>query len=117
MPGISGSMVLMIMGFYNPLMDTIKGFLSSVLLAMGINSSFDFGGNFCDLGIVYNVGNFRPILREFSIAYGGNCAKTLCFWRTFHAHRHNAIRNCNWVHFSNRNRIFARCSALVERQT
>ena len=44
-PGISGSMVLMIIGFYNPLMDTIKGFLSSVLLLMGINASFDFASS------------------------------------------------------------------------
>lgn len=41
-PGISGSMILLILGFYNPIMDTIKGFLHSIGLSFGeFSTSFD----------------------------------------------------------------------------
>ncbi len=41
-PGISGSMVLLIIGLYNPIMDTIKGFISSIFTAINhpIDMSF-----------------------------------------------------------------------------
>lgn len=41
-PGISGSMVLLIIGFYNPIMDTIKGFIASVMSALGHPLNLDF---------------------------------------------------------------------------
>lgn len=41
-PGISGSMVLLIIGFYNPIMDVIKGFIASCMSALGKDISMDF---------------------------------------------------------------------------
>lgn len=41
-PGISGSMMLMIIGFYNPIMDTIKGFIESACGLIGIEISMDY---------------------------------------------------------------------------
>ena len=41
-PGISGSMMLMIIGFYNPIMDTIKGFIESTCGLIGVDMSMDY---------------------------------------------------------------------------
>lgn len=44
-PGISGSMVLLILGFYNPIMDTIKAFIASVFSATGHEISMEFASD------------------------------------------------------------------------
>lgn len=41
-PGISGSMMLMIIGFYNPIMDTIKAFIESMGGLIGLELSMDY---------------------------------------------------------------------------
>ena len=41
-PGISGSMILLILGFYNPIMDTVKAFIASVLSVLNINITLDY---------------------------------------------------------------------------
>ena len=41
-PGISGSMILLILGFYNPIMDTVKAFIASVLSVLNVNISLDY---------------------------------------------------------------------------
>lgn len=48
-PGISGSMILLICGFYNPIMDMVKAFFASIASSLNINISLDFTGDFSSL--------------------------------------------------------------------
>lgn len=45
-PGISGSMFLLLIGFYNPIMDMLKGFFASLGSALGISINLGFSDNF-----------------------------------------------------------------------
>ena len=61
-PGISGSMVLLLIGFYNPIMDTIKAFIASCLSAIGHPIEMDYFSN--EINLV--VGN-NYILPSFGL--------------------------------------------------
>ena len=59
-PGISGSMILLILGFYNPIMDTVKAFIASVLSVLNINITLDYSSPLLpeSIGVDYIIPSF-----------------------------------------------------------
>lgn len=59
-PGVSGSMVLMLMGFYQPVLDAIKNFITSL-------AALDMGGILAGMGILVPFG-IGIVIGVFAIA-------------------------------------------------